>query len=182
MIECDWYYYLPFLVNSSKEIPTGYDNSPMKQYKYEIYKERIVEYVKEKENYVLNGEIKNRSNEKRAKSTYSQMNKWLNSCLGDFCADSSKGLYFQLTEGGEAGYTIYLNCTCGFGYDDWACDVDSTVSEIFIETNGEQEWENILNSSIAALKKYMKSGEYKDILKMAAGVGIGFADGDIECL
>lgn len=179
-ITCQFYFYTPTRIGSSKAIPSGYENSPMSESRFLIFQDKIEAYKKAGEEFTYEREYK-RTKTKSAKSSYQQFGQQIDRILE--WAESLKhhGVYFQLSEGNENEYRIYINLTSDFDSEDdsWACEVESTIGEIVIETGKETQWKTILRVSTENVKKYLNTGTYRDKLKQCKGIGVGFPDGDL---
>ncbi|BFT72503.1 hypothetical protein [Paenibacillus sp. P36] len=98
-----------------------------------------------------------------------------------------KAFNFNLYEGSEDTYDIQLIGSDEFNEDDsdWAC-TDYFTSEEDIcyikRTESIQYWDQGLNYITLLVERYLKEGEYANILKSASAIGIGFVDGDIDIL
>ncbi len=188
-IKCVGYYYVSGLSGSSKSIPAGYENSPMCENYYEISRDMKVirEYEKKGEEYVFCREYvssgKKAAKPKPAADTYEKLSKWLDELLSDI-PDGAKGLFFCLDEGTEDGFGIDPYFTSRFDEDDedWACDEIKNPKEFFVSANGKTEWEDILKYASKVLRKYLKEGEKRGVIKSLDGAGVGFSDGDIIIL
>lgn len=179
---CHFYYYVPHLSNSSKDIPAGFEGSPMREYRYDIFHDRILCHDKLGDAYVFSREYSNASKKSRT-TPYSQLKKWLDGLLPTIEPKAHQGVYFSLTEGTEGGFHIYLQLTGSFDPDDeWNCYITDSYESPQIETGQERTWEQILELSLDMLKRYLKSGTQKNRLLAFDGIGAGFPDGDTVIL
>lgn len=86
----------------------------------------------------------------------------------------------------EADNTWSLQFTCSDCFDpeddDWACyEVFTTGEDLFI-WNSDENWEDAQHTAESLMKSYLEKGKFKDIIKSLHGVGVGFADGDLEII
>lgn len=184
-IKARHYYYVPRLNGSSKDIPTGYPNSPMDEAYYEISADQkiIREYIKKGEDYVFTREYistgKKQTKPKPAEDTYEKLEKWLDSLL-DHIPEGAKGLFFCLDEGTEDGFGIDPYFTSQFDAedDDWACTYIANPQELFVSVNGTLEYQEILKHALRFLRKYVKEGNGRNKLRSLDGAGVGFSDGE----
>jgi hypothetical protein len=118
---------------------------------------------------------------------YKLFSNWLNQILEQGIPKGIKAFNFNLYEGSEDTYDIQLIGSDEFDEDDsdWACTDYFTSGEdiCYIKrTEDIQHWEQGLNYITMLVERYLKEGEYANILKSALAIGIGFADGDIDIL
>ena len=180
-ITCQYYWYTPTRIGTSKSIPSGHENSPMSEYQYLIFRDKIEGYKKVGDEFVFGGDFK-RTKSKPTKSSYQQFSQQLDNILEQAASLKHCGVYFQLSEGNENEYRIYINLTSDFHSEDdsWACEVESSIGEIVIETGKETQWKTILRVSTENVNKYLNGGTYRDKLQQCKGVGVGFPDGDLN--
>lgn len=63
---------------------------------------------------------------------------------------------------------------------DWACyEVFTSKEELFV-WNSDEKWEDAQHTAESLMKSYLEKGKFRDIIKALHGVGVGFADGDLE--
>ena len=117
---------------------------------------------------------------------YSQIEEWLDEVLDQEIPAAANAFCFNLYEDGEDEWSMELVATSSFDPedDDWACDeiTDLGTRDIPLSWEKEADWEEILEDAASALKQYLAQGQYGDVLKAGAGVGVGFVEGDIEIL
>ena len=186
-IICRHYYYVPNLSKSSKDIPAGYEHSPMRENLYEISPDMKVirEYYKSEEEFVFNREICSRGKKsakpKIAEDSFERLAEWLDKELAkDIPTDG--GVYFDIFGETEDGFGLSLCITEDFtpDDDDWGCYVVYSSDMLMISTNGEMEWEDVLKNVVRLLKKYLREGNSRSLLKKYKGVGTAYSDSDIE--
>ncbi|QGQ96584.1 hypothetical protein EHS13_17740 [Paenibacillus psychroresistens] len=94
---------------------------------------------------------------------------------------------FTLYEGSDDTYDIQLIGSDEFDENDsdWACtdylNLEENICSIK-RTEDIQEWEQGLKYITMLVERYLKEGEYVNVLKSASAIGIGFVDGDIDIL
>lgn len=185
-IICHSYYYVPGLSGSNRNIPAGYEHSPMWEYLYEISPDlkRIREYNKRGDEYVFSREInaaaKKSKNPKPVDGSFEKFSQWLDGILGGDIPENG-GVYFDLCEPYEDGISLAFEICEGFDRedDDWACSPIYQTEFIMISTDGRLEWEKALKHAAAFVRKYLREGEKKNILKRYLGIGVGLSDSDI---
>ncbi|MBQ3162029.1 MAG: hypothetical protein IJC04_07880 [Oscillospiraceae bacterium] len=186
-IICRKYHYVPGLYQSSKDIPAGYEHSPMSIDLYEISPDMKVirDYYKSGEEFVFRREIcskgKKSAKPKIAEDSYERLAEWLDKELEkDIPTDG--GVYFDIFSETEDGFGLSLCITEDFtpDDDDWGCYVKYSSDMHMVSTNGEMEWEDVLKNVVRLLKKYLRSGEKRALLKKYKGVGTAYSDSDIE--
>ena len=174
----------------NKDIPAGYDDSPVYLDYYEISPDlkTIRSYSKVGNEYKFSGEIvsggKKTAKPKPADNTYERLEIWLDDILSKPLPENAEGLYFCLDEGTEDGFGIDMFFTSRFDAndDDWACDDIANPGDFTVSTNGQCEWEDILKFAKRLMKKYLREGNKRDVIKTLKGAGTGFADGDVDIL
>lgn len=184
---CRFYDYLPHLNKSSKDIPAGYEHSPMSEYRYELSPDFkiIKEYHKSGDEFVFSREICSKGEKsakpKIAEDSFEHLSEWLDRELVKDIPEEG-GVYFDIFGATEDGFGLYLCITEDFTTDDddWACDVKYSSDMCMISTNGEMKWEDVLKNVVRLLKKYMRSGEKRLLLKKYKGVGTAYSDSDVE--
>ncbi len=188
-IRCLRYSYVPTRVDTSKDVPAGQEHSPMTEWLYEISRDgkKIAEYVKKGDGYdfcreYVSGKRKKSATPKPEPDTADRFFQWLDGELEKELPDCSCGVYFSLTEGNEDGFDITMCFTESFDREDeeWACNVTEEFGTFTVCTNGECRWEDILAFSVKLIKGYLQKGGQSKTLKMFAGVGAGFDEGDVE--
>lgn len=117
---------------------------------------------------------------------YQKIETWLNDVLEQEIPSSVKAFCFNLYEDGDDGWSIELVGTASFDLDDedWACDeiTDFGTREDPLSWKTETDWDEVLSDAASALKQYLESGLYADVLKSRTGVAVGFVDGNLEIL
>lgn len=188
-IICRFYYYVPYANGSDKSIPSGHEHSPMREYLYEISPDMKVirEYCKSDDEFIFSREIcakgKKSAKPKIAEDSFERLSEWIDEELEkDIPRDG--GVYFYISGATEDGFGLSLCITKDFqpDDDDWSCDTVYISDMLMISTNGEMEWEEVLKNVVRLLKKYLRSGGKRSVLKKYKGVGTAFSDGDIEYL
>lgn len=186
-IICRHYYYVPNLSKSSKDIPAGYEHSPMRENLYEISPDMKVirEYYKSREEFVFRREIcskgKKSAKPKIAEDSFERLAEWIDKELEkDIPTDG--GVYFDIFGETEDGFGLSLCITEDFtpDDDDWGCYVVYSSDMLMISTNGEMEWEDVLKNVVRLLKKYLREGNSRSLLKKYKGIGTSYSDSDIE--
>ncbi len=179
-IECLYYNYVPNRFHTSKDVPAGYEGSPMRLYRYLIYEDKIDGYEKTGEQFVFTKTFKR----KKTKSTVSpevQFVRQLDRFLRNAEMSENSGVYFELHEGNDDMYRIYVDITPKFDAenDDWACNAETVLGEINITKHSDMEWEEIQDTAENLIRSYLVKGSFKDKLLSCAGIGTGFAEGDL---
>lgn len=185
-IICHFYYYVPNRTGCYRNIPAGFENSPMTENLYEISPDlkRIREYDKMGDEYVFSREIvssaKKSKNPKPADDSFDKFSVWLDNVLSGDIPEKG-GIYFDLCEPFEDGFSFAFEICEIFDKedDDWACSPVYSTDFYMINTNGQLEWEKALKHTAAFIRKYLCVGEKKNILKKYQGIGVGFSDSDI---
>ncbi|SDP14566.1 hypothetical protein SAMN04487897_1407 [Paenibacillus sp. yr247] len=118
---------------------------------------------------------------------YRLFSNWLNQILEQDIPIGIKAFNFNLYEGSDDTYDIQLIGSDEFDENDsdWACtDYFNSEEDIcYIKrTEDIQHWEQGLNHITMLVERYLKEGEYANILKSASAIGIGFVDGDIDII
>jgi len=87
---------------------------------------------------------------------------------------------------GNSNWSMELIGTSEFDIDneDWLCNeiTDFNTRENPFRWVKEAEWKEVFDDIVSALREYLKSGKYANVLKAKSGVGVGFVDGNIEIL
>lgn len=185
-IICHYYHYIPGLNGSSRNIPAGYEHSPMYESLYEISPDLkcIKEYDKKGEEYVFTREIKAAAKKsktpKPAEGSYEKFTEWLDGVLSGDIPESG-GVYFDLMEPFEDGFSFAFQICEGFDEDDddWACYPVYSTDQFMISTDGQIEWDKALKHTAAYIRKYLREGEKRKVLKKYQGIGAGLSDSDI---
>lgn len=185
-IICHFYYYVPHRNGCSRNIPAGYENSPMSEWLCEISPDlkRIREYDKKGDKYVFSREItaaaKKSKNPKPVSGSFEKFSKWLDGIL-DTDIPESGGVYFDICEPFEDGVSLAFEICPEFDRDndDWACSHVYETDFIMLSTDGQLEWDKALRHIAAYIRKYLREGEKRKILKRYQGIGVGLSDSDI---
>lgn len=116
---------------------------------------------------------------------YRLFSNWLNQILEQDIPLGIIAFNFNLYEGSDDTYDIQLIGSDEFNENDsdWACtDYFNSEEDIcYIKrTEDIQQWEQGLNHITMLVERYLKEGEYANILKSASAIGIGFVDEDID--
>lgn len=181
--ECLCYDYVPHKCHTAKNVPAGYAASPMKLSRYVIHADTIDAYERAGEQFVFVKTFQRR----KTKSTIPpemQFRRQLDTLLQDAALPEQGGVYFALHEGNGAAYQIDVALTPAFDAEDaeWACTVETVLGEIMLSKRQEMEWNAIQDEAAALLRSYLKKGKYRDKLLSCAGIGAGFAEGDLLLL
>ena len=117
---------------------------------------------------------------------YHRIEEWLNNAFNQKIPSAVTAFSFNLYEEENKNWSLEAVGTGSFDAfdDDWACDEvsDFGTRENPLSWHEDASWKEILEETKNALKNYLHSGEYGDILMSREGVGVGFVDGDIEIL
>lgn len=131
-------------------------------------------------------------------ASYSRESRWVSNSLGTHFAQwldvgltrgipaQVRAFSFNLYEGVERTWDVELTGATVFDPDNavWACNPIFSYPEMFFmsfEVVGEQ-WEQGLAAAIELVATYLRGGRYRNILREALGVAVGFADGDLTIL
>ena len=185
-IICHFYYYVT-RVCIHPELLKNVD-AQFSEHRYEITPDlkSITEYriTKDGESVFsrkIESSGKKASKPKISADSYPKFAEWLDGELEREYPDSA-GIYFDLFGPNEDGFGMYFCVTKGFDAedDDWACEVEYTSENMhMIATTGQMEWEDALAAATRLIKKYLREGKYKSILRRYDGIGTSFPDGDI---
>ncbi|MBQ8966899.1 hypothetical protein [Ruminococcus sp.] len=118
----------------------------------------------------------------KAAESFEKFSRWLDSELEKDIPDEG-GVYFDLFPPAEDGFGIYFCVTEGFDKDDddWACGTVYRSEKMhMMPASGALEDEAALGTAVKLIKKYLREGVHKDVLRRYGGIGTAFADGDIE--
>lgn len=117
---------------------------------------------------------------------YEKIEEWLNNILKQEIPSGVIAFNFNLYEDMDNNWSIELVGTESFDIDDedWACDevTDFGTRDNPFCWHKEAEWNEILKETASVLNNYLNNGACAGVLKNSKGVGVGFADGDIEIL
>ncbi len=117
---------------------------------------------------------------------YNEINAWLNAVLQQPIPREVAAFCFNLYEMEQNQWSMELIGTEVFDLEDmdWACEevTDFGTRNHPLIWNQEAKWEDVLEEMIQILHTYLKTEPYAEKLKSRKGIGIGFADGDIEIL
>ena len=179
-IECFFYYYVPNRVNTSKDVPAGYEESPMTLYHYLIHKDTIDGYIKSGETFRFEKTYR-RTKSIRKVSPEKQFTEQLDTLLENADLSAANGIYFELHEGNALEYEVYVDLTSSFDENDenWACYTDKSLGLITMTKQRDMEWDEIQDATVAMVQTYLKQGKHRNRLLTCAGIGVGFPDGDI---
>lgn len=155
---------------------------------YEIYPDNSIKaYYRKDDGYVFSRELKPPSQKKSAKpkmnaDSFERFSEWIeNELEKDIPAEG--GIYFDLFSSTDDGFGIYFQITDRFDPedDDWGCDtVYSSDNMLMVYTSGEMEWQAVIASAARLIKKYLREGSKRNVLKKYKGIGTGLSDSDIE--
>lgn len=118
---------------------------------------------------------------------YEAVQHWLDGLLsqGNLPAEVA-AIGFNLYERGQDSWSMEMVGTSRFSLKDesWIDDRVGTFSAdkqplVWTQTS---DWKTILAEAVLNLREYLNSGHYANQLKTVAGIGIGFADGELEIL
>lgn len=118
---------------------------------------------------------------------YKATQEWLDTLLGDGQLHSNVvAIGFNLYDKGQDSWTMEMVGTGRFSLDDdsWLSDeiMDFGTRQYPLIWEQASDWKTILAEAVLNLKEYLDHGKHAHCLKTVAGVGVGFADGDIEIL
>lgn len=118
---------------------------------------------------------------------YKATQEWLDTLLGDGQLPSNVvAIGFNLYDKGQDSWTMEMVGTGRFSLDDdsWLSDeiIDFGTRQYPLVWEQASDWKTILAEAVLHLKEYLDHGKHAHCLKTVAGVGVGFADGDIEIL
>ena len=117
---------------------------------------------------------------------YNKVKVWLEEVLKQDIPKEVVGFCFNLYEDGDYDWSMELVGTERFDEhdEDWPCDeiTDFNTRTKPLTWNEASEWDSVLEEISSVLKEYLEKGNYADVLKRRAGVGVGFVDGDVEIL
>lgn len=117
---------------------------------------------------------------------FDKISKWLDDVLKTDIPDEIAAFGFNLYEDDNYNWSMELVGTSEFDPDDedWLCNevTDFNTRENPFRWMKKADWEEVFDDIADALRKYLQTGQYADILKAKSGVGVGFVDGDIEIL
>ncbi len=122
--------------------------------------------------------------DKKMDKLYSEFSKWLDEVLSEGIPAETAAAQLCLYEESIGEHTWAIQFTCSDCFDpedsDWACyEVFTTGEELFI-WDDDEKWEDAQRTAEELMKKYLDSGRYSLTLKALHGIGVGFADGDLE--
>ena len=117
---------------------------------------------------------------------FDEVSEWLDGVLETGISNEVTAFGFNLYDDGDYNWSMELIGTSEFDInnEDWLCNevTDFDTRDNPFQWCKKAEWEEILNDITCALKEYLKSGKYADVLKAKSGIGVGFVDGDVEIL
>ena len=188
-IICNFYYYVTHIKKVSDPTKVRWEKTQFYEHLYEITPDlkTITEYNKNPDGeYVFSRQLssggKKSAKPKAASDSFEKFAEWLDSELVKDIPDAG-GIYFDLFSPTEDGFGIYFCITGTFDADndDWACEPAYCSDNIhMVATNGELEWEKALNTAVKLIKKYLREGIYKSVLRKYDGIATSFSDGDVE--
>lgn len=114
---------------------------------------------------------------------YADFAGWLDLVLAPALPEGIRGFCFNLYEDAEDVHLFALQLIGAPSYDplvpDWACEeLYSTGEYLFLHRS--VNWESCLVECAALVRSYLQLGLYRAKLLAAAGVAVGFVDGDLE--
>ena len=120
-------------------------------------------------------------------SGYEATESWLDSLLG--AGQLPAGIVaigFNLYEKDQDSWIMEMVGTSQFSLEDesWLTEevTDFGTKEKPLAWQQASDWKTILAETVLNLRTYLDKGAYASQLKSVSGVGVGFADGDIEIL
>ena len=178
--ECLHYYYVPNRSHTAKDVPAGYEGSPMTLYLYLIFEDTIDGYIKAGEEFRFMKTFR-RKRSKQKISAEQQFAEQLDKLMLITENTDKKDIYFELHEGSDAEYNIYVCISPNFDPKDenWIYKAETELGEIIMQKQSDMEWEEIQNIVVGLLRDYLKTGKQKDKLRSFAGAAVGFPDGDL---
>lgn len=111
---------------------------------------------------------------------YDRFETWVNRVLVNGLPPEARAIGFNLYEDADSGWSIQMIASASFDEEDWMCDEVFTTGEDLFSWKENTNWEHILELGIDLVKQYLENGKYAALLKGYDGVGVGFADGDVE--
>ena len=187
-IICHFYYYVTHLEKAPDPAKERWDGTQFYEHLYEITPDlkTITEYNKNADGeYVFSRQItsggKKSSKPKAAADSYQKFAEWLDAELEQEIPETG-GIYFDLFSPTEDGFGMYFNVAETFDPDDddWACEPAYCSDTMhMVTTNGELEWDAALAAAVRLIRKYLREGKYKSVLRNYDGIGTAFSDGDI---
>ncbi|MCR4647122.1 MAG: hypothetical protein K5695_17235 [Oscillospiraceae bacterium] len=188
-IICHFYYYVTHLESEPDPANPRWENTQFYEHLYEISPDLkvITEYNCNADGaYVFSRQItsggKKSAKPKAAADSYPKFAAWLDAELEKDTPENG-GIYFDLFSPTEDGFGIYFSIAETFDPDDddWACEPAYWSDNMhMVSTNGEMEWEAALGTSVKLIRKYLREGKYKSILRQYDGIGTAFSDSEIE--
>jgi len=129
---------------------------------------------------------KKQNEETRATPTGGTIASWIDDILSISIPDTVTAFCFNLYEESDGSWAMELVGTERFDLEDedWACDelTDFGSREHPYTWEMDSSWNEAFAYVADELQRYLESGKNAHVLKSRAGVGVGFADGDIEIL
>lgn len=122
----------------------------------------------------------NREWTEEPKTMYDRFETWVNRVLVNGLPPEARAIGFNLYEDADSGWSIQMIASASFDEEDWMCDEVFTTGEDLFSWKENANWEHILKLGIDLVKQYLENGKYAALLKGYDGVGVGFADGDVE--
>ena len=112
---------------------------------------------------------------------YNEFETWLDAALEAEMPENIAAFNFNLYEDGDNLWSIELIGASRFDPEDpdWACDEVFTNREDPLSWSAETDWQEVQETMIQYVERYLANGKFADVLKETEAVGIGFVDGDI---
>ena len=188
---CHFYYYVTFMEATHDLKSDRTKVAQFSEYRYEISPDQktITEYRKKPDGtFAFSRKIessgKKSGKTKAAADSYEKFTAWLDAELEKEIPDQG-GIYFDLFQPAEDGFGIYFSVTEYFDPDDddWAYCVKYCSDNMhMVQTSGLMEWEDALQTAAKLIRKYLREGKYRSVLRGYSGIGTAFSDGEIVCL
>ena len=122
--------------------------------------------------------------EEETPSLYTSVERWLDEVLSGEFPEKAAALVFNLYEDEDGAWSMEMVGTERFDSEDedWACEevCDFGTREHPFCWKEESDWRGVLSEIRAVLTQYLEKGKYAQKLKARTGLGLGFADGDLE--
>ena len=112
---------------------------------------------------------------------YNEFESWLDDALNAELPEDVAAFNFNLYEDDDGLWSMELIGASWFDAEspDWAEDEVFTNREDPLCWRAEADWEDVLETMIVYIERYLCDGRYADVLKSSEAVGVGFVDGDI---
>ncbi len=109
---------------------------------------------------------------------------WLDETLSQELPENIVAFVFNLYDDENDSWSVELVGTGSFdpANEDWAADEVFTNREMPLCWNDGKDWEAVQEDAISWIRDYLSHGQYRQILRDAIALGVGFVDGDIVFL